>query len=261
MHEGPPVLSMDWKGGTDMRCNVNHNVYNTRTKDLLPEYQPYEKFMELGPEALSDAELLAIILRTGSRGENSIELARRVLMPEGDPDAQEASILNIFRYELHELRRIRGIGKVKAIQIKSIAELSRRIAQGRARKHLKFTDPESIAAYYMEQLRHRKEETVVLLMLNSACDLIGEQIISTGAVNFTSASPREIFLTALKYEAVSVITLHNHPSGSPKPSALDYEITECMMHSGDMIGISLLDHIIIGDNTYYSFRESGFINE
>ena len=248
-----------------MRESLNHNVNNTKTKDLLPEYQPYEKFVDLGPEALSDAELLAIILRTGSRGENSIELARRVLTPEDgfdtDTGTPEASILNIFRYELHELCRIRGIGRVKAIQIKSIAELSRRIAQGRARKQLKFTDPESIAMYYMEQLRHRKEETVVLLMLNSACDLIGEQVISTGSVNLSAASPREIFMTALKYEASSVITLHNHPSGSPKPSEMDYEITELIMESGSMIGIALLDHIIIGDNTYYSFRESGFIYE
>ena len=242
--------------------NINNNTNNTKTKDLLPEYQPYEKFMDLGPEALSDAELLAIILRTGSRGENSIELARRVLTPDGESGVSEdTSILNIFRYELHELQRIRGIGKVKAIQIKSIAELSRRIAQGHARKLLTFKDPESIAMYYMEQLRHRKEETVVLLMLNSACDLIGEQVICTGSVNASAVSPREIFLKALKYEAVSVITLHNHPSGSPKPSEMDYEITECIMESGSMIGISLLDHIIIGDNTYYSFRESGFIYE
>lgn len=237
------------------------NINNTKTKDLLPEYQPYEKFEAFGPEALSDAELLAIILRNGYRGENSIELARRVLMPDGTEGLSAASILNIFRYELCELRKIKGIGKVKAIQILTIAELSKRIAQGHARNHLSFKDPESIAMYYMEQLRHRKEETVILLMLNSACDLIGEQVISTGTVNISAASPREIFMKALKYEAVSVITLHNHPSGSPVPSEKDIEITECMMKSGSMIGIRLLDHIIIGDNTYYSFRESGFINE
>jgi len=256
-----PAASCARERGTDMHNKKqNHSINNTKTKDLLPEYQPYEKFMNLGPEALSDAELLAIILRTGCRGENSVELARRVLTPEGVSDLQEASILNIFHYELHELRKIHGIGKVKAIQIKSIAELSRRIAQGRARKQLTFKDPESIAKYYMEQLRHRKEETVVLLMLNSACDLIGEQVISTGTVNLSAVSPREIFMMALKYEAVSVITLHNHPSGSPVPSEQDIEITDCIMKSGNMIGIRLLDHIIIGDNTYYSFRESGFIN-
>ena len=229
-----------------------------KTKELHPEYRPDEKFLNYGPGALSDAELLAIILRTGSTEYHSVDLARNILSLNGD---DHISILNIFQYEFEELLRIRGIGKVKAIQIKAIAEISLRIAQSQARPHLVFDHPEKVAEYYMEQLRHRKKETVVLLMLNSACELIRESIVSTGTVNTSLVSPREVFIEALRYEAVQIILLHNHPSGNPHPSLADTQMTENIRDIGCLMGIQLLDHIIIGDNRYYSYRESGFFNE
>ena len=237
--------------------NQQHNqtsISSTATKALAPEYRPDEKFLTYGPSALSDAELLAIILRTGSQEENSVSLARKVLTLPGE---EESSIGNIFRYELPQLLQFRGIGKVKAIQIKAVAELAQRIAQGRAREHLVFDKPDKVAEYFMEQLRHQKKETVVLLMLNSACYLIREQVISTGTVNKASASPRDIFIEALHYEAVYIILLHNHPSGVPEPSDSDIELTENIRNIGEMIGIELIDHIIIGDNIYFSFKENG----
>ena len=228
------------------------------TKDLQPEYRPDEKFLTYGPGALSDAELLAIIIRTGSRDQHSVDLARQILTPEGD---EYTSILNIFRYEYHDLLRIKGIGKVKAIQIKAVAELSLRIAQSQAKSRLVFDQPELVADYYMEQLRHQKQETVVLLLLNSACELVAEKTVSTGTVNASCVSPREIFIEALRYEAVNIILLHNHPSGNPSPSLADTQITEDIDNLGIMMGIHLLDHIIIGDRTYYSYKESGLLHE
>jgi DNA repair protein RadC len=229
-----------------------------KTKELHPEYRPDEKFLNYGPGALSDAELLAIILRTGSTEFHSVDLARNILSLNGD---DHISLLNIFQYEYHELLRIRGIGKVKALQIKAIAEISLRIAQSQARPHLVFDHPEKVAEYYMEQLRHRKKETVVLLLLNSACELIRETIVSTGTVNTSLVSPREVFIEALRYEAVQIILLHNHPSGNPHPSLADTQMTENIRDIGCLMGIQLLDHIIIGDNRYYSYKESGYFNE
>ena len=228
------------------------------TKDLQPEYRPDEKFLTYGPGALSDAELLAIIIRTGSRDQHSVDLARQILTPEGD---EYTSILNIFRYEYHDLLRIKGIGKVKAIQIKAVAELSLRIAQSQAKSRLVFDQPELVADYYMEQLRHQKQETVVLLLLNSACELVCEKTLFTGTVNVSCISPREIFIEALRYEAVHMILLHNHPSGNPHPSLADTQMTEEIGDLGALIGIHLLDHIIIGDNRYYSYKESGLLHE
>ncbi|MBQ9030328.1 MAG: DNA repair protein RadC [Parasporobacterium sp.] len=229
-----------------------------KTKELQPEYRPDEKFLAYGPKALSDAELLAIILRTGSTDYHSVDLARKILTPEGD---DHTSILNIFHYEFPELLKIKGVGKVKAIQIQAIAEISLRIAQSQARTHLVFNNPEKVALYYMEQLRHARQETIILLMLDSACHLIREQTISTGTVDMALASPREIFICALKHEAVRIILLHNHPSGNPTPSRADLKMTEDIDRIGGIIGIRLLDHIIIGDNSYFSFKESENLHE
>ena len=233
-------------------------MQNNRIKDLQPEYRPDEKFLAFGPKALSDAELLAIILRTGSTQKHSVDLAREIL---NGPVDSHLSILNIIHYEFHELMKIRGIGKVKAIQIKAIAELSLRISRAHARSSLDFHHPETVARYYMEQLRHEKREQVVLLMLNSACDLLKELVISTGTVNAALLSPREIFIQALRYEAVGIILMHNHPSGEPVPSEADLLFTEQIRGAAELIGIRLIDHIIIGDRSYYSFKENEWIHE
>ena len=230
----------------------------SKTKDLEPEYRPDEKFLSYGPEALSDSELLAIIIRTGNTEYNSVELSRKILSLQG---TDHISILNIFNYTIPELLKINGIGKVKAIQIKALAELSKRISQSQARSHLSFNDSGKIAEYYMEQLRHQNRETVVLLMLNCAGNLIHEEVISTGTVNVSLISTREIFILAMKYEAVMIVLLHNHPSGNPEPSMADIQVTEEIENAGLLINIRLVDHIIIGDNDYYSFRERGLIHE
>ena len=223
-------------------------------KEIPDMERPYEKCEMRGAENLSDAELLAVLLRTGTRGENALELSSRILYHTG-----ETGILGLHQFDRERLMRIKGIGKVKAIQISCISELAKRLSKACAQKTLSFSNPDSIASYYMEDLRHEKQEHMKLLMLNSKSKLIGETEISKGTVNATLITPRELFIEALQKNAVSIIIMHNHPSGDPSPSREDKLTTRRIREAGALIGIELLDHIIIGNNCYVSFRKEGML--
>ena len=172
-----------------------------------------------------------MILRTGAQGISALELSREILQLS----CLEGSLLGLHQVSVGDLRKIHGVGKVKAIQLKCIVELSRRISKETARTALCFNDPETVAQYYMEDFRHSQ--------------------ISKGTVNASLVTPREIFLQALHYHAVEILLVHNHPSGDPTPSREDMQITQRVCQAGMLIGIELLDHIIIGDKKYISFRE------
>lgn len=227
------------------RMNQDHTI-----KEMLEDERPYEKCEKKGVKSLSDAELLAVLLRSGPKGSNALELSRRILQETGR-DALAA--LPDFTKE--RFRRIRGVGRVKSIQLVCLLELSRRIAKADAARELCFASPASVARYYMEDMRHLKQEHMKLLMLNTKSMLIGEKDIYKGTVNASLVNPREIFIEALQREAVSIILLHNHPSGDPTPSSMDVTTTERIRRAGEFIGIELLDHIIIGNNCYVSFLE------
>ena len=213
---------------------------------------PYERFMRFGAQNLTDAELLAIILRTGTRQVSALELGKRILEQAGD--------LNGLRSMSREsLMAIKGIGEVKAVKLKSLAELSGRMAQEYAKNRLSFRSPSSVAAYYMERLRHEKRETVFLVLLDSKGRLLREVTVSTGTVNASLVSPREVFLEALKAEAVGMVLLHNHPSGDPSPSEEDKSITRRIRQGAELLDLTLLDHLIIGDCRYFSFLEAGLL--
>lgn len=222
----------------------NHTI-----QSLLKSERPYEKCELRGPENLSDAELLAVLLRTGTKGESVLEISRRIL------EAGNGTLGSLYGLTRESLQKIRGVGKVKSIQLLCLLELSRRLAKGDESERLKFSSPASVARYYMEDMRHLRQEYMKLLMLNTKSVLIAEKDIYKGTVNASLASPREIFLEALQREAVSIILLHNHPSGDPSPSSVDIAVTERIRQAGEMIGIELLDHIIIGNNCYISFLE------
>lgn len=225
------------------------NQSNTM-KEIPSVERPYEKCERTGPESLTDVELLAVLLRTGTKGENAVELARRILYDSG-----QNGILGIHHFSMTRLMKLKGVGKVKAIQILCLSELAKRLAKASAKKHLRFSSPASIADYYMEDLRHENQEIMKLLMLNTKTELIGESDISKGTVNASLITPRELFVKALQQEAVSIILLHNHPSGDPSPSEDDKLITRRIAQAGALVGIDLLDHIIIGNHCYISFRE------
>lgn len=215
------------------------------------EELPYERFLRLGPGNLTEAELLAIILRTGTPDHSALDLANQVLDLAKYP---RTGLLGLYDISLEELMGIKGIGQVKAVKLKCLTELSMRFARAKALQGLNVKDPATVAEYFMENLRHLKTECVYLVCLDSKGQLISEKKLSDGCVNMALIPPREIFLAALESRAVNLILVHNHPSGNPSPSAQDRELTEAVSSMGKVLGIPLLDHVIIGDNTYYSFR-------
>ena len=213
---------------------------------------PYERFVQFGPENLTEAELLAIILRTGTKDSSAVELAEKVLALAKYP---REGLLGLYDVSLEELMSINGIGMVKAIKLKCLTELSMRINRARAKQGICFTRSGMVADYYMERLRHLNTECVFLLCLDSKGQLIRETRLSEGSVRMALISPREIFMEALRCKAVNIILLHNHPSGDPMPSEADRELTWNVQDVGEKLDIPLLDHIIIGDNRYTSLRE------
>lgn len=217
---------------------------------------PYEKFLRLGPEALSERELLAIILRTGTRAKSAVELAGEVLALARYP---REGLLGLYDMSLKDLMQIKGIGLVKAVKLKCITELSMRISRANAKEGLVFNSPDLVAKYFMESLRHRDTECVILVCLDTKGRMIAEKKISDGSVRMSLISPREIFLEALQARAVNILLVHNHPSGDPTPSKSDRELTRNVSKLGDMMDILLLDHIIIGDNRYTSLKELGYL--
>ena len=223
-------------------------------KDLPLEQRPYEKGFTHGPEALSDAELLSVIIRTGTKKDSSLALSRKIL------EGEDGGLLSLLHRSLPELMEIRGIGPVKASQLLCIGELSRRIwRQAASGETLSFHSPEAIAGYYMEEMRHREQEELRAMFFNTKQVLIKELLVSRGTVNASLATPREIFIEALRYRAVSLILVHNHPSGDPSPSREDVAFTKRVRLAGEVVGIALLDHIIIGDNAFMSLKERGML--
>ncbi|MCI9123040.1 MAG: DNA repair protein RadC [Eubacterium sp.] len=223
-------------------------------KELPDSEKPYEKCRKYGAEYLSDAELLAVLIRTGKQGKTSIELAQQFLK-DGN-----GNLLNLYEYSLERIMQIPGLGPVKAVQLKCIAEISKRIAETTRMQNLSFDNPASIAAYFMEQMRHEPKEQVRVCLLDMKCHFLGSCVLSIGTVNASILSPRDIFREALRANAAFVILLHNHPSGDPRPSREDQKITAHIAECGRMLQIGLADHIIIGDNQYYSFREKGLLD-
>lgn len=222
-------------------------------KELPDSEKPYEKCLRYGAEYLSDAELLAVIIRTGTAGRKSIEVAQEIL------SRKEKSILNIHLLSMKELLEIPGIGTVKAIQLKCLAEITKRVSQAVRIRNISLNSAASVASYYMEQLRHEDREKLMLCMFDSQCVLLGDEVISIGTINASLVSPREIFKRALMDQAVYIILLHNHPSGIPIPSTQDRLVTKRVKECGELLGIHLSDHIIIGDNQYFSFKEENLL--
>ena len=217
---------------------------------------PYERFLRFGAENLTESELLAIILRTGTKDASALELAKKVLALAKYP---REGLLGLYDVSLEELMEIKGIGMVKAIKLKCLTELSMRISCARARQGICFTKSGMVAEYFMERLRHKSTESVYLICLDAKGQLLMEKRLSDGSVKMALISPREIFIEALGCKAVNIILLHNHPSGDPTPSQADIHLTVNVCELGEKLDIPLLDHIIIGDNKYTSFRELSYL--
>ena len=228
---------------------------NENFNSLPQEDRPYERCIRHGVQSLSNRDLLAVILRTGAKGRNVLELAGDLLklVPERE------GFTGIRRLSLDELSNVKGIGKVKAVQLKCLLEIARRMAREEAGEGTYFTSPSAVANYYMEDLRHEEQEVLLLLMLNQRGRLLKERYMFKGTVNASVISPREIFVEALAARAVQIILLHNHPSGDASPSQEDLNVTRRIKEAGQLLGIALTDHIIIGEHTYVSLREEHYL--
>jgi len=212
-----------------------------RIKDIPLQNRPRERLKQHGVEILSDAELLAIILQKGTRTENVIDMCNRLLY------------LNLMSCSLHELMEIPGVGEAKAMQIIALYELSRRIRGGSIREKV-IRNSSDIAEYYMEKLRDKKKEYFIAVFLDSKNKIICDSVISIGTLNASLVHPREVFKEAIKNSANAIILVHNHPSGDCTPSEEDILVTERIRSTGELVGIKLLDHIVIGGNRYESIR-------
>jgi len=217
-----------------------------KIKDLPEQNRPRERFLKHGPEVLSDSELFAIILRTGSQKENVIDMSNRLI--------KEYGLNNLFDCSLNELQKIKGIGPSKAMQILAIAELGKRYSQSK-NPIKRISCSKDVFDLFHEKLKPKTQEEFYVLMLNSKNNVIKEHLIYKGTLDTAIIEPREVFKEALKNSAAKIILIHNHPSGDPKPSDEDVEVTRKINNLGSELNIALLDHIIIGNGNYFSLKE------
>jgi DNA repair protein RadC len=221
-------------------------------RDFPQDERPRERFIQNGPESLSNHELIAILLRTGTKDESVLQLSNRLLTNfEGLRLLKAAT--------LEELTEIKGIGQAKAIQILAAVEIGRRIANLNYTDRYVIRSPEDGANYVMNDMRFLTQEHFVCLYLNTKNQVLHKQTIFIGSLNASIVHPREVYREALKRSAASIIAIHNHPSGSPDPSREDIDVTKRLVECGKIIGIELLDHLIIGENKFVSLKEKGYL--
>ena len=212
-----------------------------KIKDITPENRPRERMKQLGSNVLTDAEVLAIILQKGTRGENVIDISNRLITKYGIEKLAECT--------LEELKTIKGIGEAKALQIKAIFELSRRVRAGKICETV-LNNSADVAKYYMAKLGDKKKEYFIAVFLDSKNKIISDKVISIGTLNASLVHPREVFKEAMKASANAIILVHNHPSGDPEPSEEDITITKKLQEIWETVGITILDHIIIAKDKY-----------
>lgn len=252
-----------------------------KIKQLPETERPYEKMELYGEKMLSNAELLAIIIKSGTKENTSVELANKILSLQnynneekhvkneiccenttGDFFQNDNNLLqSLQNISIEEYQKIKGIGKVKAIQLKAVCELARRMSQPINKKSIKITSSNDVANLLMEELRFESVEYVKLLLLNSKNIIIKIVDISKGGMNSAIVEPKEILMHAVKVGVPRIILVHNHPSGDATPSNADIEMTKRLYNAANIIGIQLLDHIVIGDRCYTSiFSEERIVS-
>jgi DNA repair protein RadC len=218
---------------------------------MQAEERPSSRLMLKGPASLSNAELLSIILKTGSAAENAINLSQRVL--------SQYDLKQLSATDVQQLMKIHGIKLGKAAQIAACFELARRLERFESTSKFKINSPEDVYRRLYPAMRESKKETFVELCLDTKNQVIREDTVSVGSLNANIVHPREVFRTALIESAAHIIVAHNHPSGDPAPSREDVDITKKLVETGKIMGIDVLDHVIIGDGRHFSMKEAGHI--
>lgn len=222
-------------------------------KELPETERPREKMYDNGAESLSNEELIAVIIRTGSRKESAVELSKRVISRDN------RGLVYLRDTTMQELMEINGIGKCKASQILAAIEIGKRINYQTAAEKVKINQPSTVADLFMDEMRYLQKEHFRIILLDTKNQIIAMEEISIGTLNASIVHPRDVFKIAIKRNSNSIILIHNHPSGDPTPSKEDINITNRLIEVGDLLGIKVLDHIIIGDMDYISLKEKNII--
>ena len=221
-------------------------------KKLPLEDRPREKMARFGASALSDAELMAVLLRTGTKEQSVLSISQD-LTKNGKLYKELAGVT-----QLEELTQFKGLGQAKAATVLAALELGRRIATAGTLEKLKLNSPKACAQYLMNRLRYAKKEMFCVILLDGKNMFLDFKVISEGVLNQVTVHPREVFAPAILGHASKIVVAHNHPSGDPKPSNEDNALTKTLFLAGKTLGIDLADHIVIGDGIYYSYQEQGF---
>ncbi|GIO87139.1 UPF0758 protein YsxA [Paenibacillus faecis] len=228
------------------------NATTYMLRDIPDEERPRERMLRYGAGALSQTELLAILLRTGTHRESALHMAQRLLGEIG-------GIRGMMDLSLEELTNMKGIGPAKAVQIKAGIELGQRLAKARLPEARVIRSPRDAADLLMEELRFLQKEHFVCLFLNTKNHIIAQETLSIGSLNASIVHPREVFRAAIKCSSASLVCAHNHPSGDPTPSPEDIRMTRRLLEAGEIVGIDVLDHIVIGDGKFVSLKEQGLM--
>lgn len=231
---------------------INNKFSFKSIKEWRNDDKPREKLLAKGPQFLSDSELLAILIREGTRNYSAIDLSKILL-------DKYNNLSELAKCDWSEFKTIKGIGEAKACILASLFELSKRIKTEPFSNLNTIKSPQNIADYYIPKLSGERKETFWTLLLNTANVIFREKIISEGILNATIIHPREVFRFAITESAASIILLHNHPSGNPMPSPEDIKITKELVNAGKIINIEVLDHIIIAGSSYTSLKQSGYM--
>ena len=219
-------------------------------KDVAPHDRPREKLCRLGAGGLGDNELVAIVVGSGSRRVNALALANDILEATG-------GLHGMPRTSVDELRKLDGMGSAKAAQVLAAIELGRRTLLRCPAARLQIVNPRDAAAYLLPQFGARPVEQFGLMMLDTKHRLLRTSIVSIGTLDSSPAHPREIFREAASAGAAAIVLFHNHPSGDPMPSRDDVDLTRRLVQAGEIMGIDVIDHVILADTRYFSFREAG----
>lgn len=219
-------------------------------KEIPLNDRPREKMAANGAAVLTDAELIAILLRTGTAEKSAIDIASEMTADGG----LYKRLAGITR--LNELTNIKGLGQAKAATVLAALEIGRRIASAKPIEKIHLSCPQDVADFLMPRLRYAAKEQFVVILLNNKNKVIGTEVVSEGSLSSSIVHPREVFAPAILHHAAAIMVAHNHPSGDPKPSIEDEEVTRLLLRSGKVLGIPMIDHVIIGDGNYYSFLEN-----
>ena len=219
-------------------------------KEIPLNDRPREKMAANGAAVLTDAELIAILLRTGTAEKSAIDIASEMTADGG----LYKRLAGITR--LNELTNIKGLGQAKAATVLAALEIGRRIASAKPIEKIHLSCPQDVADFLMPRLRYAAKEQFVVILLNSKNKVIGTEVVSEGSLSSSVVHPREVYGPAMLHHAAAIMVAHNHPSGDPKPSLEDEEVTRMLSRSGKVLGIPMIDHVIIGDGNYYSFLEN-----